>query len=387
MSKNILIIGSGYVGIAYSCLLSNNNNVHIFDNDEKKVQSLKNGKKYFSEDEIRKCLKKNKKNINFISNISNYDYDFIFLCLPTDYDPASNQFNTSIVENYIYEISKSDTSAIVVIKSTVPVGFTNKSILSYGNIKILFSPEFLREGHAIHDTLNPERVIAGGEENLCIRYFNLIKGVLKTNIPYLKMSHTEAESVKLFSNTYLAMRVAFFNELDTFCIQRNLNAKNIIKGVSLDKRIRNIYNNPSFGYGGYCLPKDTKQLLSNYEDVPQDLISSIIKSNETRKKFIVEKVTQNKPKTVGIYRLAMKKGSDNFRESSILDIINFLKRKKINVVIYEPNCTEGSFIECKVENDFPRFVETSSLILVNRLDNKIKKYQKIIFSRDLFNEN
>lgn len=311
---------------------------------------------------------------------------YIIICTPTNFDHKTNSFDTSSIEDVVTKIKKVNNAAVIIIKSTVPIGYTRKIKNKY-NMNIIFSPEFLREGKSLYDNLYPSRIIVGSKSNDGEKFAEILKNSSKqSNVNILYMDSDEAESVKLFSNTYLAMRVAFFNELDTFALDKGYSSKDIISGVSLDPRIGDYYNNPSFGYGGYCLPKDIKQLYSNYQNVPKILIEAIINSNNTRKKYIADYIKNQKPKTVGIYRLTMKSNSDNFRESSIIDIIQNLKTDGINVVIYEPKINDNTYLECKIINDLSKFVNMSSIILANRIDKNIKNNKKI-FTRDIFNNN
>ena len=386
MSK-VLVIGAGYVGLAYSCLLARDNLVTIDEIDEEKRSKLKRYENPYNEELITNELKKNKSNINlFHSDIDDYnDFDFAFLCLPTNYDEESNSFNLDALEKKIYLLNENKFKGLVIIKSTVPVGFTDKISSRFKSLNILFSPEFLREGSSFKDVLNPSRLICGGNLEHSKKFVNLMQIVQSIDAKIFYMTSSEAESVKLFSNTYLAMRVSFFNELDSYCIMHNLNTKNIIEGVSSDTRIGDFYNNPSFGYGGYCLPKDTKQLLANFEGVPQNLISSIINTNTTRKKFLAKTISNNQlTKTIGVYRLIMKKDSDNYRESSVIGIIEELADMGCKVVIYEPEIIEESILGCEIENNFIKFCAKADLIISNRWDDKLNNIDKEIFTRDVF---
>lgn len=386
MMKKILVVGAGYVGMSYACLLSSRYDVKIDEIDDSKKKLIERKKSFFKDPLIETTLKKNKQNISLYDCSDELnDFDFIFLCLPTNYDAKTNNFDLRLYESKVEELSKENFRNVVVIKSTVPVGYTDSLSKKYKDLNIIFSPEFLREGSPLKDAMQPDRTIAGGDNESCQSYIKLLKKCIANKSPYILMESSEAEAVKLFSNTYLAMRISFFNELDSFSITHNLNTKNLIEGVCADKRIGNFYNNPSFGYGGYCLPKDTKQLLSNYKGIPQDMITSIVSSNETRKQFIASEVIKKAKKgVVGIYRLLMKKNADNFRESSILGIIELLQHKGCELLIFEPSYKDESFKGIRVEKDFDAFYKESSLILVNRYDEKVEALSKKVFSRDIF---
>lgn len=382
----LLVVGAGYVGLAYSTFFSSKYKVDLLEISSQKVDQIKKGISPINDEEVSKVLNKNLKNLSVTTKIKNYcEYSYIFLCLPTDYDDKSNNFDTSIIEREISKISKFNYKGIIVIKSTVPVGFTNKIANKYPALRIVFSPEFLREGTALTDIRNPSRVVGGGVKPHVEKYFELIRSCHNSKIQYFLVNFSEAEAIKLFSNTFLAMRVAFFNELDSYCMDKNLSSVDIIKGVCADERIGPFYNNPSFGYGGYCLPKDTKQLLKNYEDIPQSLISSIVKTNEIRKDFIANYINSKKYKTVGIFGLVMKKGSDNFRESSIISIIEKIKPVS-NVVIYEPAIEESCFKDCAVLSNFEDFLNQSEIILANRYSDSLERVKNKVFTRDIFHE-
>ena len=383
--KKILVIGAGYVGMAYTLFLAKKNHVTVLDVDNEKIQCLQNGNSFFSENQHQEYLDKFIKNITPVSSINNYAFDYILLCLPTNYDEKRNAFDTTILETEIKTISKQNSNAITVIKSTVPVGFTELMSDKYNLPNILFSPEFLREGMTLTDVENPSRIIIGGNLKAAKKFDELINHSLDLKYPTIFMKTSEAESVKLFSNTYLAMRIAFFNEVDSYCIESSLDTKKIIEGVSKDPRIGEGYNNPSFGYGGYCLPKDTKQLLATYGDIPQNLISSIVQANSTRMDFIANQILEKRPKTIGIYKLSMKMSSDNFRHSSILGIINRIEKTQSNIIIYDKNLTSATFLDYKVYEDFESFAAHSDVIIANRFDDELYQFRDKVFSRDIFN--
>lgn len=386
IDSKVLICGAGYVGISYACLISQKNKVYIDEIDPKKINLLKNKKSTVEDKLIDETLKDNSQNI-FLYNQENLnEFDFIFICLPTNYSSKTNYFDLKILESKIDFINEKKYKKIIVLKSTVPVGFTKSIIKKYSNLKIIFSPEFLREGSSLYDAKNPTRNIAGGKSKDCEKFIEFITSFHPKKTPNFITSSSEAEAIKLFSNTFLAMRISFFNELDSYSMERNLDTKNIIDGVCADNRIGNYYNNPSFGYGGYCLPKDTKQLLANYNDVPQKLISSIVEANLTRKEFIANKIMSlTKGKIVGVYRLLMKKESDNFRESSILDVMRILKNNGYQIIVYEPNANKKIFQEFRFESDIGKFFQKSELILANRIDKTVKKFKNKLFTRDIFN--
>ena len=382
----IAVAGTGYVGLSIATLLSQNNEVVALDIIPEKVETINKGISPIKDEYIEDYLKN--KNLNLRATLDYKDAfkdaEFIVISTPTNYDDEKNFFDTSSVEDIIQKVISMNIETTMVVKSTIPVGFIEEMKKKYNIDNIMFSPEFLREGRALYDNLYPSRIIVGEKSQRAEKFAELLKeAAIKKDIPIKFMHSTEAEAVKLFANTYLALRVSYFNELDTYAELKGLNTKDIIDGVCLDPRIGDYYNNPSFGYGGYCLPKDTKQLLANYDKVPQNLIEAIVKSNDTRKKMILEK----KPKTVGIYRLTMKTNSDNFRASAIQGIIKRLKANNINVIIHEPTLKAEEFNECHVVNDFDEFVNKSDIVLCNRIDDKIKKYSDKIYTRDLFNEN
>ena len=385
--KNILIIGAGYVGLSYACLLSNQNNIYIDEKDKFRREKLKEHESYLEDEDIRLSLISNKSNIALYDSQKNdlSKFDLIILCLPTNYDEESNFFDLDAFNLKLAELSKLNFKNLVVIKSTVPVGYTEKVSKKYKNLRIIFSPEFLREGSSLKDASQPSRTIAGGNQNDCSEYISVINKSISNEAKSYTVKSTEAEAVKLFSNTYLAMRISFFNELDSFAIENSLDAKSIIDGVCSDTRIGEHYNNPSFGYGGYCLPKDTKQLLANYKDIPQDLISSIVNSNTTRKKLIANQIfSKCKDGVVGIYRLLMKKNSDNFRDSSVVGVIENLKSQNLKILIFEPLLDKSEFNGIPVEKDFNTFTKKIDLIIANRLDESIMNFKNIIFTRDIY---
>ena len=384
----IAVAGTGYVGLSLATLLSQNNEVYALDIIPEKVEKINKRISPIKDEYIEKFFKE--KDLNLKATL---DYkeafkgaSYVIISTPTNYDEEKNFFDTSSVEDIIKKVkSMNDDNITMVIKSTIPVGYTNKIKEQYKIENIFFSPEFLREGKALYDNLYPSRIIIGEKSERGERFAKLLmNSAEEKDINILYMNSTEAEAVKLFANTYLALRIAYFNELDTYADKKGLNTKDIIQGVGLDPRIGTHYNNPSFGYGGYCLPKDTKQLLANYKDVPQNLIEAIVKSNNTRKRFISEEVLKLNPKTIGIYRLTMKSGSDNFRSSAIQDIIDIIKENNKKVIIYEPTLSMEKFNECKVENDFNKFKKESDIIMANRMSNELYDVKNKVYTRDLF---
>lgn len=387
--SNITVVGTGYVGLANAMLFSKKHKVTALDIDSKRVELLNDKQSPLKDDLVQKYLLEARDfRATLDPELAYSNSDIIIIATPTNYDESSNSFDTSSIELILSDLNKIRITAIIVIKSTVPVGFTKKIKKRYPLLMIIFSPEFLREGNALFDNLYPSRIVIGdttANGKVIGKLFE--EAALKDDVQIIQTSSTEAEAIKLFSNTYLAMRVAYFNEIDTYCELKGLNSREVIQALGMDNRIGNHYNNPSFGYGGYCLPKDTMQLLANYESIPQNMIKATVEANKTRKKFIADQILARRPETVGIYGLAMKKNSDNFRKSAIQDIMEHLNENHVKIIIFEPNLEESLFLNYRVVKDIDMFKQLSDVIIANRLNSELSDVFKKVYTRDLFGSN
>ena len=386
--KKITIVGAGYVGMSIAAALAVKEDVLILESNKEKIDRINSGKPSINDSDINAFCHDQSFSIKATDNKKEayHEADFIIICVPTDFDEESSSFDTSILENVLDDAITTNSDALIIIRSTIPVGYSDQVREKYQTKNIIFSPEFLREHSAMHDVLNPSRIIVGNDSELSTDFAELISESTENKPEIILMPSSDAEAVKLFSNTYLAMRVAFFNELDTFSIAKGLSTENVIKGVSADSRIGMKYNNPSFGYGGYCLPKDTKQLLANFEDLPQTIIQSVISSNEARKKFMIDDIKKHAPKVVGIYKLTNNRKAENFRSSEMLDIINGLSNDVDELIIFEPLIKEDDYMGFKVINDIDRFKSKSDLIVANRKDQQLNDVTDKLYCRDIFSE-
>tara|TARA_B100000925_G_C22006030_1_gene473724 strand:+ start:1229 stop:2413 length:1185 start_codon:yes stop_codon:yes gene_type:complete len=392
-NKNILVIGLGYVGCSISVLLAQNNKVAAVDIDENKVIKINNLESPIEDKKVSSFLKNEILNLKAYNSLQEAfslidDIDYFIIAVPTNFIESDNSFDTTSIRDVLHQISKLDRNANVVIKSTIPIGFTSEMNSLFCDLNIIYSPEFLREGMALQDNLYPDRIIAGGDYQASCDFVDLlITSAKKEDVKKLIVKSEEAEAIKLFSNTFLAMRISFFNELDTFSISNNLSSKSIIDGICMDVRIGDHYNNPSFGYGGYCLPKDSKQLLSQFNNIPQQIIKATVASNETRKNFIINHIISQNPETVGVFRLIMKTGSDNFRESSVTDIMEGLKKSGIKIIIYEPLIGDKKYMNSPIINDLTDFKKKADLIISNRNDDDLADVKDILITRDIYRNN
>ena len=386
----IVVIGAGYVGLSNAVLLAQKNQVKLIDIDIKKILLLNQNKSPIKDSLIQKYLSTKKLSLSYNSELCDdlRSTEVIIIATPTNFNSKTKSFNTVSIESILFDLQQKKFSNLVIIRSTVPIGFTERIKKKYPNFELAFFPEFLREGEALKDSLYPTRIICGSKSRRAKNFLKILKeSSMKKNINTLITSPTEAESIKLFSNMYLALRISFFNELDSLAISENLNSEEIIKGVSMDPRIGDYYNNPSFGYGGYCLPKDTKQLKQNFKNIPQKLIHATIEANTTRKKFITSQILKINAKTIGVYRISMKQGSDNWRESSIIDIIKLLKKKGKKIIIYEPYISKKEFLGFSIVNNITIFKNKSNIIITNRMHKDLDSIKNKVFTRDIFNVN